>query len=422
MSFKPIDDRQVVNRAALSAIGSAANSTLDAVFADIDTIFGNATSLATPSVLMKRDANANTQVNNLIENLTSTATSAGTTTLLNSSTYFQQFTGTNTESVVLPDATTLIEGQAFCITNRSTGTITVNANGGGLIQSMAANSQAIITVTSIATSAGTWDSSYSISDALSNPMNTLGDTIYGGTSGTPTRLAGNTTSTPQVLMQTGTGSVSAPPVWTSFVAPTTQIFQYSGSVVTYTLPTSPRKPLYIRVRGVAGGGGGGGSGTTSFTTGGTGGQTYFGSSFLVASGGSGGNNASTGGEGLGGSASVGAGANGVEIAGGNGFLAANINSGLTYQEAGGGGVSMFGGGGSSGATAWGCGGSGASIASSPGFTGHGGGAGAGFDALVPSPASNYSIFVGGGGGGGSGNDSSGSGGQNGILIVDEFYQ
>ena len=41
----------------------------------------------------------------------------------------------------------------------------------------------------------------------------LGDLVYGGASGTPTKLAGNTTSTKKYLSQTGTGSVSAAPSW-----------------------------------------------------------------------------------------------------------------------------------------------------------------------------------------------------------------
>lgn len=49
-------------------------------------------------------------------------------------------------------------------------------------------------------------------DALS-PMTTLGDTLYGGTAGAGTRLAGTTSTTKQFLTQTGTGTVSAAPVW-----------------------------------------------------------------------------------------------------------------------------------------------------------------------------------------------------------------
>lgn len=62
------------------------------------------------------------------------------------------------------------------------------------------------------TSAPTWTA------GLSNPMTTLGDFIYGGASGTATRLAGNTTATLKLLSQTGTGSVSAAPALTALNA------------------------------------------------------------------------------------------------------------------------------------------------------------------------------------------------------------
>lgn len=48
---------------------------------------------------------------------------------------------------------------------------------------------------------------------ITNPMTSLGDSIYGGTAGAPTQLAGNITSTKKFLVQTGTGSVSAAPAW-----------------------------------------------------------------------------------------------------------------------------------------------------------------------------------------------------------------
>ena len=50
---------------------------------------------------------------------------------------------------------------------------------------------------------------------LVNPLTTLGDTIYGGAAGATTRLAGSTSATMAVLTQTGTGVVSAAPVWTA---------------------------------------------------------------------------------------------------------------------------------------------------------------------------------------------------------------
>lgn len=46
-----------------------------------------------------------------------------------------------------------------------------------------------------------------------NPMTALGDTIYGGTAGAPSRVPGNTTVTPGFYSETGTGSVAATPSW-----------------------------------------------------------------------------------------------------------------------------------------------------------------------------------------------------------------
>lgn len=158
-----IDDRQTVNRAPLSALGNTANLTLDVIMNDINTYFADATYLPTASVLMERDVNANTQANNFIANLTSTTTAAGTTTLTVSSTYFQQFTGSSTQTVVLPDATTLAIGQAFSITNRSTGNVTVETNGNASLQVLEPNTQSIVTVTNNSTSVGTWDVNYTIS-------------------------------------------------------------------------------------------------------------------------------------------------------------------------------------------------------------------------------------------------------------------
>ena len=51
-------------------------------------------------------------------------------------------------------------------------------------------------------------------NALS-PVTTLGDMMYGSAANTVSRLGGNTTGTINFLAQTGTGSVSAAPVWVS---------------------------------------------------------------------------------------------------------------------------------------------------------------------------------------------------------------
>jgi hypothetical protein len=60
---------------------------------------------------------------------TTTATAAGTTTLTNTSSYYQLFTGSTTQTVVLPVTSTLITGWTFHIANNSTGNLTIQSSG-----------------------------------------------------------------------------------------------------------------------------------------------------------------------------------------------------------------------------------------------------------------------------------------------------
>lgn len=65
------------------------------------------------------------------------------------------------------------------------------------------------------TECGIADTGIPYTTLLINPMTTLGDLIYGGTSGTPTRLTGNTTSSQECLTETGTGSAATAPAFTA---------------------------------------------------------------------------------------------------------------------------------------------------------------------------------------------------------------
>lgn len=101
------------------------------------------------------DANKNLSANNSIDSYTTTATAAGSTSLTVASTYQQYFTGTATQTVALPVATTLVNGFAFKIVNLSTGVVTVNTSGGNTVQAMAANTQLIVTCVNTAGGTGT---------------------------------------------------------------------------------------------------------------------------------------------------------------------------------------------------------------------------------------------------------------------------
>lgn len=97
-------------------------------------------------------------INNSKLGYSTTATAAGTTTLTSSSNYRQFFTGTTTQTVVLPVSTTMTVGQAFEIHNNSTGTLTVNSSGGNLVVTITAGQSYLITaLLDTGTTAASWD-------------------------------------------------------------------------------------------------------------------------------------------------------------------------------------------------------------------------------------------------------------------------
>jgi hypothetical protein len=69
----------------------------------------------------------------LITGYTTTATAAGTTTLTVASNSYQYFTGSTTQTIVMPVTSTLELGRTWVIVNNSTGALTVNSSGGNLI-------------------------------------------------------------------------------------------------------------------------------------------------------------------------------------------------------------------------------------------------------------------------------------------------
>lgn len=90
--------------------------------------------------------------------LTSTATAAGTTVLTNTSTYFQLFTGTTTQTITLPVTSTLATGWTFHIINNSTGNLTVNSSGGNAVITVIPGTTAMVTCIGTAlTTAADWE-------------------------------------------------------------------------------------------------------------------------------------------------------------------------------------------------------------------------------------------------------------------------
>jgi len=92
----------------------------------------------------------------LIEQKTSTVNTGGTTNLLVSSTTIQRFTGSLTQTGVLPDATTLLSGRYFIIENESDKNITINYYGGSFAAYIAAGTQRRFDLLDNSVSHGDW--------------------------------------------------------------------------------------------------------------------------------------------------------------------------------------------------------------------------------------------------------------------------
>ena len=100
-------------------------------------------------------------VPNITNGYTTTATAAGTTTLTSSSTFQQFFTGSTTQTVILPVTSTLALGSQYQIVNTSTGNVTVQSSGANTILVQPPNTSALYTVILITgTSTASWSAFY----------------------------------------------------------------------------------------------------------------------------------------------------------------------------------------------------------------------------------------------------------------------
>lgn len=180
---------------------------------------------------------------------TTTATAAGTTTLTNTSTYLQIFTGTLLQTIVLPVASTLQTGWAFKIVNNSTQTLTVNSSGGNAVGSILSGMTAIVTcILASGTTAASWSCKYdgfsAVTGTSSVAVLSISPTITGAMTFSGTAASNSvfgsaiTTGTIGIGGTAGTGTIT---VGQSTVSQTTNIqagATASGSTKTIALGTS----------------------------------------------------------------------------------------------------------------------------------------------------------------------------------------
>jgi hypothetical protein len=140
----------------VSALGTVTSGTWNG--STIPVAYGGTgvTSSSGANSVVLRDANANAIFNNFIAGFTAVTAAAGTTVLTVASTRTQVLIGSTTQTIQLPDATTLQLGQSFIFVNNSSGFLTITNNAGATIDTVPSGGVAQLGATSIATNAGTW--------------------------------------------------------------------------------------------------------------------------------------------------------------------------------------------------------------------------------------------------------------------------
>jgi hypothetical protein len=158
------------------------------------------------STIVSRDSNGNSAFNNVIQTVTSTATSGQTIAMNAGSSFTQITTGTANITFNLPDSTTLIAGWSFVFNNNGTaGTFTINLHDGTtLLTTLPPGGIIVVDNLTNGTANGTWDTHAFLAHVATS-----------GTSGTS--FPGSVTAATQLISSVATGT--APLV----VSSTTQV-------------------------------------------------------------------------------------------------------------------------------------------------------------------------------------------------------
>ncbi|HXB12868.1 MAG TPA: hypothetical protein VNZ45_12850 [Bacteroidia bacterium] len=228
------------NLAANSVIGNITGSSATPTAVSLVTA-------ATASTVVLRDIHANITANSYITSVTTTVTAGSTTTLTNNSTGIQQFTGTTTQTVNLPDATTLTVGQGYLIANRSTGVVTIKDSSGTTLQAMAGGSQLELTLITNGSAAGVWDVAYSVSSAGTvTSISIVSANGFGGSVATATSTPAITLTTNISGLLKGSSSALVAATYgtdyvnnSSFVTRETPSGTLNGSNTAFTLANTP---------------------------------------------------------------------------------------------------------------------------------------------------------------------------------------
>jgi len=210
----------------VSALGTISSGTWQG--STIGVAYGGTgvTSSSGANSVVIRDANSNIVTNNFLAGYNVITASGGTTVLTVASAYYQRISGSTTQIIQLPNATTLANGQGFTFDNDSSGTVTIVDNASATIDTVPSGAYSYIFVEDNSTSAGSWGkyalipASYDFSTSTANfgtatitNATYQGNTIasgYGGTGLTTFTAANNALySTSSSALAAGTLPIAA---------------------------------------------------------------------------------------------------------------------------------------------------------------------------------------------------------------------
>lgn len=124
-----------------------------------------------------RDANQNITANNVLFGYNAITAAGGTTVLTVASAYYQRISGSTTQTIQLPDATTCALGQAWVFDNDSSGAVTIVDNASATVDVVPSGAYTYVFAESVSTSAGSWGK-YALLPASYNFSTTAAD--FGG--------------------------------------------------------------------------------------------------------------------------------------------------------------------------------------------------------------------------------------------------
>ena len=176
-------------------------------------------------------------IDNIKMGYTTTANAAGTTTLTASSNYRQFFTGTTTQTIVLPVTSTLVTGIAWEVENNSTGLLTVNSSGGNLVTTIPAGACAhFVCIGTTLTTAADWDYDFIAFSAITGTgANVL---AVSPSLTTPSLGVANATSINGLTVSTTTGTLTLANSSTLATSGAFSTTLTATATTTLTLPTT----------------------------------------------------------------------------------------------------------------------------------------------------------------------------------------